>query len=79
MSAAVISLRIANAGAGHERRRIDEVVAVGINDDGGGGIRDRDAIRAGGELGFVAVAGGAHPEVEVRLGFRRAVAAGVLD
>ena len=75
----VIGIRVACAGAGHERCRIDGVVRVGIHDHGGGAGVDGDGVCADGQLGCVVVAWYAHPEVEVRGGFRSAGFADVLD
>ena len=52
----VIGIRVACAGTGHERCRIDGVVRVGIHDHGCGGAVDGDGVCADGQLGCVVVA-----------------------
>ena len=79
LSPAVIGVRVTGARAGHQRGRIDVVAVVRVDDYGGGGVGDGDGPGADAELGLVAVAGDPHPEVEVRLGFRTAGLAYVLD
>lgn len=79
LSATIVSVRIARPGTAHQGRRIDKVSAVGADDDSCSRACDSDSIGAYAELCFIAVAGHSHPEVEVRLGLRRATAAGVLD
>ena len=79
LCATVVSIRIAHSGTAHQRRRIDEISIVGVDDDRGSRIHDGDSVRALRELCFVAVARHAHPDVEVWLGLRGAIAAGVLD